>query len=117
MPFILEFHIVILAVPGGNSDIFTLLAAIVTLKVIHLDAIWQNLIKKIRKFKNCIKKKREQAIERESMLKFQSASLQAEKGSKLKCVHQRLSKYKYNETTLTYSEVSAHTENASIIIA
>lgn len=51
------------------------------------------------------------------MLKFQSASLQAEKGSKLKCVHQRLSKYKYNETTLTYSEVSAHTENASIIIA
>lgn len=57
MPFILEFHIVILAVPGGNSDIFTLLPAIVTLKVIHLDGIWQNLIKKIRKFKNCIKKK------------------------------------------------------------
>lgn len=58
MPFILEFHIVILAVPGGNSDIFTLLPAIVTLKVIHLDAIWQNLIKKIRKFKNYIKKKK-----------------------------------------------------------
>lgn len=27
------------------------------------------------------------------------------------------SEYKYNETTLTYSEVPAHTENASIIIA
>lgn len=50
------------------------------------------------------------------MLKFQFASLQPEKGSKLKCVYQRLSKYKYNGTTLTYSEVPAHTENASIII-
>lgn len=39
------------------------------------------------------------------MLKFQFGSLQPEKGSKLKCVHQRLRKYKYNGATLTCSEV------------